>query len=396
MNANAGPQSTRGTRPANRRASILAVASELIRAQGYEHVSMSDIADAVEVRPSALYRHFVSKQQLLSEVIWEGLAPITAAVDELDLRDEARALGTLVGLALDHPGLGVLWLREVRHLPPHHQKDSAAHIRRFAGQLAARCREVRPDLSALGGDLLAWSIVGVLLSTSFHSVGVTRNDYSALLVSLLRRVLAAPVPAEFTASPAPARPETGLEPQSRRQALIAHATRLFAQRSYSGVGIEDVGASLGMSGPSVYSQFSSKSELLGVALTRGAAYLHLQVADVLSTAGTPTAGLVGLVDAYARFAAAHPDLGAILVTEIRNLTDPYKEDALRAQRDYVDEWTHLLQQISQRSDAVGPRLQVHAALMLINVVTQVKRLRTAQNSVEVTSNVVNHMLAVTT
>ena len=395
MKATAGPPSVRGTRPANRRASILKVASELIRAQGYEHVSMSDVADAVEVRPSALYRHFASKQQLLAEVISEGLAPVAVAVDGLDLGDQAAALRALAELALDHPGLGVLWLREVWHLSPDEQRASAESIQRIVGQLAEKCRQARPDLDALGSDLLAWSIFGVLLSTSFHSVGVTREKYSALLVSLLERVLAAPVSTEFTAVVSPAETGAGLEPQSRRQALLVHATRLFAQRRYSGVGIEDVGASLGMAGPSIYNHFSSKSELLGLALTRGAAYLHLQVAEVLAMAATPAAGLIGLVVSYTRFLAAHPDLGAILMTEIRNLTEPYREDALSAQRDYVDEWAHLLQLIPEHADAVQARLRVHAALMVINVVTQVYHLRTASNSVEVTSGVVTCMLGLT-
>jgi AcrR family transcriptional regulator len=389
-----GVPSVRGTRPADRRGSILKVAAELIGARGYEHVSMSDVAEAVEVRPSALYRHFAGKQQLLAEVIWEGLAPVAGAMDGLDLVDRAGALTALAELALDHPGLGVLWLREVRHLSPDEQKSSAEFLQRFAGHLAEKCREVRPELSALGSDLLAWSIVGVLVSTSFQSVGVTREKYSALLKSLLDRVLTAPVPPEFTAASAPDT-KVGLEPQSRRQALLVHATRLFAQRRYSGVGIEDVGAALGIAGPSIYNHFSSKAELLGLALTRGAAYLHLQVAEVLATANTPTAGLIALVLSYTRFAAAHPDLGAILMTEIRNLTEPYQEDALSAQRDYVDEWTHLLQQIPEHADPVQARLSVHAAMMVVNVVTQVSRLRTAANAVDVTSGVVVYMLGLT-
>jgi hypothetical protein len=123
--------------------------------------------------------------------------------------------------------------------------------------------------------------------------------------------------------------------------------------------------------------------------------LHLQVAEVLATAATPVAGLIGLVSSDTRFAAAHPDLGAILMTEIRNLTEPYREDALSAQRDYVDEWAHLLRLIPEHADAVHTRLRVHAALMVINVVTQVYHLRTAANSVEVTSGVVTYMLGLT-
>jgi len=254
--------------------------------------------------------------------------------------------------------------------------------------------QARPDLPALGGDMLAWSILGVLLNTSLHSVAVAREHYSTLLVELLGRVLAAPVSSDFTVSGKSADTPAGLEPQSRRQALLVHATRLFAQRRYSGVGIEDVAASLDIAGPSIYNHFTSKSELRGVALTRGAAYLHLQAAEVLSTVTTPAAGLPGLVESYTRFTAAHPGLGAILVTEARNLTEPYRSDVSGAQRDYVEEWARLLEMIPGHADAVQARLEVHAALMLINVATQVHRLASAPNLVDVVTAVVAHMLNV--
>ena len=60
---------TRGTRPANRRELILAAATELFATRGYEHVTISDVADAVAVGPSALYRHFSCKEVLLGRVV---------------------------------------------------------------------------------------------------------------------------------------------------------------------------------------------------------------------------------------------------------------------------------------------------------------------------------------
>ena len=55
----------RGTRPRNRRRLIVAAAAELFASRGYAQVSMADVADAVAVRPSALYRHFRGKDDLL-------------------------------------------------------------------------------------------------------------------------------------------------------------------------------------------------------------------------------------------------------------------------------------------------------------------------------------------
>ena len=55
-----------GTRPTNRRALTLAAAARLFHESGYQNVAMSDIADAVNVRPSALHRHFSNKDELFT------------------------------------------------------------------------------------------------------------------------------------------------------------------------------------------------------------------------------------------------------------------------------------------------------------------------------------------
>src|SRR6187402_3548371 len=54
-----------------------------------------------------------------------------------------------------------------------------------------------------------------------------------------------------------------------RQAAILHeAARLFAERGYSGVSLEDLGAAVGVSGPAVYRHFENKQALLGAILVR--------------------------------------------------------------------------------------------------------------------------------
>jgi AcrR family transcriptional regulator len=68
----------RRTRPPNRRELILAAATELFAVRGYEYVGMSEIAEEVAVQPSALYRHFAGKEQLLAEILREGAASLLA------------------------------------------------------------------------------------------------------------------------------------------------------------------------------------------------------------------------------------------------------------------------------------------------------------------------------
>src|SRR6187402_852723 len=52
----------------------------------------------------------------------------------------------------------------------------------------------------------------------------------------------------------------------RRDALLSAAARLFAERGFERVSLEDLGAAVGVSGPAVYRHFSGKQAVLGALL----------------------------------------------------------------------------------------------------------------------------------
>ena len=85
----------RGTRPSNRRQLIIDAATDLFSRKGYANVAMGDVAEAVAIGPSALYRHFRGKQDLLATVVEAALDTLddafTAAEDER-LSDVSQAL----------------------------------------------------------------------------------------------------------------------------------------------------------------------------------------------------------------------------------------------------------------------------------------------------------------
>ena len=55
------------------RQEILDTALELFSQEGYEATSISRIAEAVGIRKASLYSHFASKQEILDEIVREGL-----------------------------------------------------------------------------------------------------------------------------------------------------------------------------------------------------------------------------------------------------------------------------------------------------------------------------------
>lgn len=70
----------KSTRPKDTKERLRQQALRLFAERGYNGVSMRDIAEAVGVRQGAIYNHFVSKQQLLVDVM---LSHISEAADLL-------------------------------------------------------------------------------------------------------------------------------------------------------------------------------------------------------------------------------------------------------------------------------------------------------------------------
>ena len=64
------------------------------------------------------------------------------------------------------------------------------------------------------------------------------------------------------------RTRTRLPADQRRAQLLAEAARLFVERGYAGVGIDEIGAAAGISGPAVYRHVSGKEQLV-VEITSG-------------------------------------------------------------------------------------------------------------------------------
>ncbi|MGC7367980.1 helix-turn-helix domain-containing protein, partial [Mycobacteroides abscessus subsp. abscessus] len=96
------------------------------------------------------------------------------------------------------------------------------------------------------------------------------------------------------------------------------AADLFARQGFHAVGIDDIGAAAGVSGPAVYRHFQNKDailrELCDAAMTE-----LLAGARRATNAGTPTEVLHALVDLHAAFGARRRGLLAVYAREHRSL-----------------------------------------------------------------------------
>ncbi|WP_225829744.1 TetR/AcrR family transcriptional regulator [Streptomyces sp. NK08204] len=375
VDTDASAPPARGTRPRNRRASLIAAARELFSRHGYTNVAMSDIATAVGIGPSALYRHFRGKQELLHAVVAEALETSLARLHTTRPGDLGALSDEFAKAALSHRELGVLWQREARHLPAEQQAELGERLhaarRLFVDQLTA----FRPGLEPAHAELLAWSTLDIAASIAYQHIEMPTPEYTDLIAGLVRRIAAADLP--HLGELATDRPDSGqaLSHRSRRERLLAAATRLFAERGYASVSLEDTGAAVGIAGQSIYNHFTSKHEILATAMNRSAERLWLDLAEALASARDHVDALRLLVLKYTQFALAHPHLVTLIVTETEHLPDDERHRIRQAQRDYIDEWLHLMGHVHPGMSPAEARIRTQAVLTIANDIARTPRLR---------------------
>ena len=106
----------------------------------------------------------------------------------------------------------------------------------------------------------------------------------------------------------------------RQEQLRREAARMFAEFGYHGVSIEDLGASVGISGPAVYKHFSSKDALLA-ALLIGISEDLLENGRVeVAGSSNPREALERLVDKHLEFSLTEPDLIRVQDRDLASLS----------------------------------------------------------------------------
>ena len=152
-----------------------------------------------------------------------------------------------------------------------------------------------------------------------------------------------------------------------RQAAILHeAARLFAERGYSGVSLEDLGAAVGVSGPAVYRHFENKQALLGAILVRVSERLRAGGRAVVEAGGAPEEQLRAIIAFHVDFALADADVIRVQDRDLASLRDDDRHTVRRLQREYVEQWIGILSRVHPERSESDLRVRAHACFGLIN------------------------------
>jgi AcrR family transcriptional regulator len=361
----------RGTRPRNRRELIREAAAGLFAERGYGQVSLGDVAEAVNVGSSAIYRHYSGKAELLYDVVDSALDRVAAVPAEVEGADLSETIGALVVNVLENRLVGVLWQRESRHLPAPERAKLGKKVSLVNYWLSSELQTRRPELDPDQAELLANCAVDAATSISFHHLMLPRATFQALLTDLcLRVVLLEPRhDSEPTTRRSPRRAS------SRRDELIDASVRLFAREGFPSVTIDDIGAAVGIAGPSVYKHFASKQDLLVAAMDRGHARLQQELRNVTAQKGSDEERLRRVSAAYVALTLDNSDLVATLIGESIHLEGPHRQRTREIQRNFINGWVTLLQAHHPDDSATVARIKVQAAQMVTNDIARTPHLR---------------------
>jgi AcrR family transcriptional regulator len=125
---------------------ILAAATEIVEREGFESLSMREIARRLELAPNALYHHFTDRNELEAEIAAEGFRQLFAVIKKAAYRGVGRGNGEAFGpetiirtslaflkFARRRPALYQLMLR--KHTPTPGLVSAQAELQEFSRKL---------------------------------------------------------------------------------------------------------------------------------------------------------------------------------------------------------------------------------------------------------------------
>ncbi|MGC9500044.1 TetR/AcrR family transcriptional regulator [Streptomyces sp. WG7] len=194
---------------------------------------------------------------------------------------------------------------------------------------------------------------------------------------------------------------TRTDAPTRREQILREAARLFAERGFHGVGVDEIGAAVGISGPGLYRHFAGKDAMLaellvGISdsLLTGAKRRLAEAEGVSGSGAGPGAGsgagaragsgagvgggvgsgagagpeavLDSLIEGHIDFALDDRPLITLHDRELDRLRDTDRKLVRQLQRQYVELWVGVLREVYPAVAEPAARSAVHSVFGLLN------------------------------
>ncbi len=162
---------------------------------------------------------------------------------------------------------------------------------------------------------------------------------------------------------------TRTDAPTRREQILKEAARLFAERGFHGVGVDEIGAAVGISGPGLYRHFAGKDAMLAELLVGISGQLLTGAKQRLKEAGdgpAPEAVLDSLIEGHIDFALDDRPLITLHDRELDRLRDSDRKLVRQLQRQYVELWVEVVRALYPQLAEPAARSAVHSVFGLLN------------------------------
>jgi len=109
----------------------------------------------------------------------------------------------------------------------------------------------------------------------------------------------------------------------RDEKILAAAEKLFFERSFDGVGVDEIGKAAGTAGSAIYRHFPSKDAILAALFDKTLDTILVRLGEPEED---PTAELNKLVRAFVGLVKSHERLVSIWLREQRSLAERYRRE----------------------------------------------------------------------
>jgi AcrR family transcriptional regulator len=170
-----------------RREALLGATAELVAQRGFHGVGIADIGAAAGVSGAAIYRHFATKQELLTALIERTvdalLAGARAAIADADSPSDALValVDAHVDFALRDRSIIAVYDQEAHNLPHDDLRRLRRQQRAYAELWIDVVLTLQPQLSRAEARAAVSALFGLLNSVSDHAVRIPRDELAALL-----------------------------------------------------------------------------------------------------------------------------------------------------------------------------------------------------------------------
>ncbi|AFR48605.1 TetR/AcrR family transcriptional regulator [Gordonia sp. KTR9] len=363
-----------------RSAQIVRAATKLFQEAGFRNVSIEQIGAAVGLTGPAVYRHFPGKHDILSQALTTQVELVAQLM--ADAKSRGRSPGDQLSLLLDglgdltaHRDVSTLWRREQRHLQHAELDVMKEYFDELSEHVASLIVATRPDLSPAAAEVLSAALLSVFSNTS----GMRGSLPPARLKQVQRAVADSLITCELPRAPGPdtgdQTPPARRRPAARRERILDAATRLFSERGFPDVRIDEIAKTADVSIATLYQEVSGKSDLLLAVLWRGVQGILYVSGHALDrvVAGDALDALIRVFVEYSL--GEHGRIMPVFTRDLMYLPDAEQTRLLNAQADYRAEWIDAIRSRNGLLTAADANALVQALFGFTCEVIESPRLR---------------------